>query len=214
MVVKNSGARLATKLSRSWTKTGMTGLTSNWVRLAQNGKKPGPFQIRFQVSVHFGSPSQNVLKLILKSATFVPFQTNLTQFGVNPDIPALYITADSCYVMVDIKCGAVAARRGFAAFCDIIFRLCRAGRYSDCVELEDNKTVSSWSYKRTTFQLLVTALGVRSWRLCEVIHLSNVSSSTYLLYSQWIKVYLNKQSVQLDSNYITYVIFHCVSNLN
>ena len=39
------------------------------------------------VSVHFGSPSQNVLKLILKSHRFVPFGTNLTQFGFNPDIP-------------------------------------------------------------------------------------------------------------------------------
>ena len=33
------------------------------------------------VSVHFGSASQNVLKLILKSPRFVPFGTNLTQFG-------------------------------------------------------------------------------------------------------------------------------------
>ena len=86
MVVKNSGARLATKLSRSWTKTGTTGLTSNWVRLAQNGKKPGPFQIRFQVSVHFGSPSQNVLKLILKSPRFVPIWANLILFSANRHI--------------------------------------------------------------------------------------------------------------------------------
>ena len=33
------------------------------------------------VSVHFGSVSQNVLKLILKSPTFVPFGANLTKFG-------------------------------------------------------------------------------------------------------------------------------------
>ena len=33
------------------------------------------------VSVHFGSPSQNVLKLILKSTRFVPLGANLTQFG-------------------------------------------------------------------------------------------------------------------------------------
>ena len=30
------------------------------------------------VSVHFGSPSQNILKLILKSPTFVPLGANLT----------------------------------------------------------------------------------------------------------------------------------------
>ena len=38
-------------------------------------------------SVHFGSPSQNVLKLILKSPRFVPFGTNLTPFETNPNIP-------------------------------------------------------------------------------------------------------------------------------
>ena len=31
--------------------------------------------------VKFGSVSQNVLKLILKSPRFVPFGANLTQFG-------------------------------------------------------------------------------------------------------------------------------------
>ena len=39
------------------------------------------------VSVHFGSASQNVLKLILKSPRFVPFGANLTQFGPKSDIP-------------------------------------------------------------------------------------------------------------------------------
>ena len=33
------------------------------------------------VSLHFGSVSQNILKLILKSPRFVPFGANLTQFG-------------------------------------------------------------------------------------------------------------------------------------
>ena len=33
------------------------------------------------VSIHFGSPSQNVLKLILKSPRFVSFGADLTQFG-------------------------------------------------------------------------------------------------------------------------------------
>ena len=33
------------------------------------------------VSVHFGSGSRNVLKLVLKSPKFVPFGTNLAKFG-------------------------------------------------------------------------------------------------------------------------------------
>ena len=33
------------------------------------------------VSVHFGSGSQNVLKLIFKSRRFVPFWVNVTQYG-------------------------------------------------------------------------------------------------------------------------------------
>ena len=41
------------------------------------------------VSVHFGSASQNVLKLILKYPTFVPFEANLTHFVAKPNIPAL-----------------------------------------------------------------------------------------------------------------------------
>ena len=32
------------------------------------------------VSVHFGSPSQNVLKIIFKSPRFVPFGANLAIF--------------------------------------------------------------------------------------------------------------------------------------
>ena len=42
------------------------------------------------ISVHFGSQSQNVLKLILKSPTFVRFWANLTKFDANIDIAALY----------------------------------------------------------------------------------------------------------------------------
>ena len=41
------------------------------------------------VSVHFGSPSQNVLKLILKSPKFVTFVANLTQFGAISNTPVL-----------------------------------------------------------------------------------------------------------------------------
>ena len=51
----------------------------NLVRLAPNGTNLGFF--KRSVSVHFGSPSQNVLKLILKSPIFVPFGPNMTQFG-------------------------------------------------------------------------------------------------------------------------------------
>ena len=39
------------------------------------------------VSVNFGSSSQNVLKLVLKSLRFVPFRLNLTDFGADANIP-------------------------------------------------------------------------------------------------------------------------------
>ena len=51
---------------------------SNWVRLAPNLKNLCLFKISFST---FGSPSQNVLKLILKRHRFVPFGSYLTQFG-------------------------------------------------------------------------------------------------------------------------------------
>jgi len=50
--------------------TGISDLSSKWVRLAQNGTNPGIFQI--------SSPSQNVLKSDIKSHRFVTFRTNLT----------------------------------------------------------------------------------------------------------------------------------------
>ena len=83
-------------------------LSPKWVSLASNGINPRLFQIRF--SVHFGSPSQNVLKiwfekvadfphlrtiwltlsepkyseiLIWKSPGFVSFGDNLTRLGPN-----------------------------------------------------------------------------------------------------------------------------------
>ena len=56
----------------------------------QTGTNMGLLKISFRifrlgyflrsVSVHFGSPSQNLLKLILKSPRFVPFGTNRTFF--------------------------------------------------------------------------------------------------------------------------------------
>ena len=49
-------------------------------------EKIGLFKI---ISVHFGSVSQNVLKLILKSPGFVPFVANLTHFEAKPTIPGL-----------------------------------------------------------------------------------------------------------------------------
>ena len=39
-----------------------------------------------KISVHVGSPSQNVLNLILKSPGFVPYWANLIQFGTEPDM--------------------------------------------------------------------------------------------------------------------------------
>ena len=36
-----------------------------------------------QISVHFGSPSQNVLKFDLKSLIFVPFRAHLINFSAN-----------------------------------------------------------------------------------------------------------------------------------
>ena len=41
-----------------------------------------------QISVHFGSMSQNVLKSDLKSPGFVSFDANLSHFEAKPDIPA------------------------------------------------------------------------------------------------------------------------------
>ena len=41
------------------------------------------------VSIHFGTPSQNVLKLILKSHRYVPFGANLSQFVTNTYIPGM-----------------------------------------------------------------------------------------------------------------------------
>ena len=41
-----------------------------------------------QISVHFGSASQNVLKSDLKkSPGFIPFWANLTHFGAESEIP-------------------------------------------------------------------------------------------------------------------------------
>ena len=77
--------------------TEMSRLTPNWFRLAPNGKKSRTLlksvSVHFiyflrLVSIHFGSLSQNVLKLILKSPRFVPFGANLAQFVNNPDIRA------------------------------------------------------------------------------------------------------------------------------
>ena len=50
-------------------------IESNWLQMGQI------WDFLRSVSVHFGSPSQNVLKLILKRPRFVTFEANLTQFG-------------------------------------------------------------------------------------------------------------------------------------
>ena len=49
------------------------------------------------VSVHFCPPSQNVLKLILKSPRFVPFRTNLTQFACQIKQPCDRQTWSLCW---------------------------------------------------------------------------------------------------------------------
>ena len=60
----------------------MVGLASKWVRLAPNGTNLGPFKISFSIFwlAESVSASQNVLKLILKSPIFVPFESNLTPY--------------------------------------------------------------------------------------------------------------------------------------
>ena len=49
---------------------GMPELPYNWARLAKKGHI---WNLLRSVSVHYGSKSQNVLKVILKSPRFVPF---------------------------------------------------------------------------------------------------------------------------------------------
>ena len=56
----------------------MSGLAPNRVRLALNGTNLGLLRL---VSVHLGSPSEKVLKLILKSPRCVLFRAYLTYFG-------------------------------------------------------------------------------------------------------------------------------------
>ena len=63
-----------------------------WVRFAPNRTNLGLFKISLRsVSVHFGSPSQNGLNLVLKSPRFVPFEANLTQFWM-PNVTSLNLT--------------------------------------------------------------------------------------------------------------------------
>ena len=57
------------------------------------------------VLVHFGSTSQNVLKLILKSPRFVPFGANLTQFWATPETRGLR-QSDMCS-LGEIACQSV-----------------------------------------------------------------------------------------------------------
>ena len=47
------------------------------------------------VSVHFGAPRQNVLKLILKSPRFVLFGANLSQFGTKREVPVVNVVSVS-----------------------------------------------------------------------------------------------------------------------
>ena len=62
-------------------------LGTNLVKFGPTSASPVTSHIRkdvnfgIQIGSDFGCPSQNVLKFILKSPRFVPFGTNLTQFG-------------------------------------------------------------------------------------------------------------------------------------
>ena len=56
------------------------------------------------VSVHFGAPRQNVLKLILKSPRFITFGENLTHVGAHPDTPTRRIDwADGAMARVHVS---------------------------------------------------------------------------------------------------------------
>ena len=68
-------------------KTEKTAGLSNFAsKLGQIGIQIGQiWDFLRSVSVHFGSGSQNVLKLIFKSPKFVPFGANLTHFGATAD---------------------------------------------------------------------------------------------------------------------------------
>ena len=67
-----------TQRELTWFRVGKYNGIQNWVRLAEN------WIICDFLRSLFG---QNVLKLILKSPSFVPFGANLTQFGAKPNIP-------------------------------------------------------------------------------------------------------------------------------
>ena len=58
---------------------GVWGLAPKWVRFDQNRTNPGLFQIRFQYILARGA--KMYWNLIWKSPGFVPFRSNLTQFG-------------------------------------------------------------------------------------------------------------------------------------
>ena len=85
----------------SWPTRRVTIFGPKMGQIALNGTNPGfsfisVMQIQLlaflrSVSVHFGSPSQNVLKLILKSPRFVPLGAKLTDFGFKSDSPEVYI---------------------------------------------------------------------------------------------------------------------------
>ena len=75
-------------LERSWEVSRVpggrwqVGVSNLEFKLDQIGPKMGQiWEFLRSVSVHFGAPRQNVLKLILKSHWFVPFGAKLTQFG-------------------------------------------------------------------------------------------------------------------------------------
>ena len=81
---QNSDIRMA-HLSHSRDVT----LVPNWIKMARMRQI---WRFLRSVSVNFGSASQNVLKLILKTPRFVPFLANLTKYGCQIWDPCWKIT--------------------------------------------------------------------------------------------------------------------------
>ena len=75
MKIRFSSRILAWRICDHWWDIGMSGLATNWVRLASNGTNLALLKISF--STYW------LAKLIWKSPRFVPFGANLTQFGTS-----------------------------------------------------------------------------------------------------------------------------------
>ena len=80
-----------------------------WVLFTSSGINPGFFSD--QISVRFGSTSQNVLKSDLKkSPEFVPFEVNLTNFGTKSDTPPF--SSHNTHNLHNLLCGSTYRKSG------------------------------------------------------------------------------------------------------